>query len=299
MLNVYEQIDRNKKRSFLVILFFIVFVTGFIWALGSILGSDQNIIILAAIMSFSSSAIGYFWGDKIVLAVSGAKPANKEDHFDFFTSVENLSIAAQIPMPKLYVINSPAMNAFAAGRNPNHALVCATTGLLNNLNKTELEGVIAHEISHITNYDILLMTLVSVLVGMITLISDWFIRGGLRQSKTNKNRSENPIVFALGIISLIISPIIAKLIQLALSRQRELFADSSAVKLTRQPMGLISALKKLNQSRIPLSTARSATAHLFITNPFGKISKGLSKINNLFSTHPPIEIRLKNLQKML
>jgi len=249
-------------------------------------------------MSLLSAAVGYFWGDKIVLTISKAKPASKENYFNFFTSVENLSLAAQIPMPKLYVIESLAMNAFATGRNPSNAVVCATTGLLEKLSRTEIEAVVAHELSHIKNYDILLMTLVAVLIGTISLTSDWLIRGGMRRSGSN-NRSENPVIFIFGIMALIISPIIGKLIQLALSRQREFFADSRAVKLTRQPSGLISALKKLDQSQTPLNFTNSATAPLYITNPFKKTTKGLSKINNLFSTHPPIKERLNRLEKMM
>lgn len=293
MLNVYEQIDRNKQRSFLVMAGFVIFVAGFIWLVGQFLGSDPGLVLAATAFSLFSAFSSYFWGDKIIIALHRAKPANKKDHFDFFTVAENLSIAAQIPKPKLYVIDSPAMNAFATGRDPDHATVCATTGLLNKLDRSELEGVIAHEVSHVKNFDIRLMTIVAVLVGMITLLSDWLMRGMGRRG-TSKDRKVHPLVYTVGIVGFVLSPLIAKLIQLALSRQREYFADASAVKLTRQPQGLIQALKKLTADPAPLKIASSATAHLFIVNPLKK-----TKIVSLFSTHPPPEERIEVLEKML
>jgi heat shock protein HtpX len=299
MLNVYEQVERNKRRSAIVVFSFVLFVFSFIWLVGKVLGSSSEIIIIATAFSLASAFTGYFWGDKMVLAISGAKPASKEKYFDFFTVTENLSIAAQIPLPKLYVIESPAMNAFATGRNPDHAVVCATTGLLKRLNRSELEAVIAHEVSHIIDYDMRLMTVVAVFVGMITLISDWFLRWSFFSSRDNDRRSVNPIVVVIGLISLILAPIIAKIIQLAISRRREYLADASAVKLTRQPQALISALRKLASDPIPLSQARPATAHLYITNPLKKKGGKFRKLASLFSTHPPIEERIAALEKML
>jgi len=253
---------------------------------------------MAGIFSLVSSIGSYFWGDKIILKLSSAKPASREDYFTYYTTAENLSLAAQIPLPKLYVIDSPAMNAFATGRDPENAVVCVTTGLLNNLSRTELEGVIAHEISHINNYDIRLMTIVAVLVGMITILSDWLLRLGRIGLSDDDDSKTNPITMAAGLIAVIISPIAAKLIQLALSRKREYLADATAVKLTRQPDGLINALKKLGQSPVPLKNANQATAHLFITNPL-KNKRGLQKVASLFSTHPPLEDRINNLSQML
>ena len=301
MLNVYEQVDRNKRRSAIIIAGFIIFVVGFIWVIGKILGSDPSLIIFAAIFSLLSSITSYFWGDKIILSLSRAKPASKEEYFDFYTAAENLAIAAQIPTPKLYVIESPAMNAFATGRDPEHAVVCATTGLLEKLNKSELEAVIAHEISHIVNYDIRLMTIVAVLVGMITLLSDWLMRMGQLGSRSDddEDRQVNPVVLVIGLLMVILAPIAAKLIQLAISRQREFLADASAVKLTRQPRALISALEKLAHYNQPLLQANPATAHLYIVNPFTGMKRGLRRFATLFSTHPPIEERIENLKKML
>lgn len=292
MLNVYEQIDRNKQRSLLVVAGFIIFVIGFIFFVGQIFGSDPSLILAATLFSLFSAFSSYFWGDKIILFTLRAKPANKKEHFNFYTVAENLSIAAQIPLPKLFVINEPSLNAFATGRDPKHAVVCATTGLLEKLDRSELEGVIAHEISHIQNLDIRLMTIVAILVGTIVLLSDWLVRGLGR--KRRDEEKVNPLLYAFGFLALILSPLVAKLIQLAISRQREYFADASAVKLTRYPQGLIRALKTLTTNPVPLSVASPATAHLFIVNPFKK-----AKLVNLFSTHPPLEERIKALEKML
>ena len=288
ILNVYEQVDVNKQKSWLIVFGFIGFVVGFVWLAGEVLGADPGLIVLAVIFSLFSSVTSFFWGDKIILGLSRAKPASKKKHFNFYTAVENLSIAAQIPLPKLYVIDSPAMNAFAAGRDPNHAVVCVTTGLLNKLKKTELEGVIAHEISHIVNFDIRLMMIVAILVGMVTLLSHWLLRTSQITGGDRNRRGSSFILLAVGFLMIVFSPIVAKLIQLAISRRREFLADASAVKLTRQPQGLANALKKLSQGP-PLKTANPATAHLYIVSP----------VKTLFSTHPPIEKRVAALEKML
>lgn len=298
MTNVFKRVDQNKRRSVLIMIGFVFFVVGFVYLIGQAFGAGRGIIIGAGVFSLVSSLGSYFWGDKIVLKLTGAEPANKEDHFEYYTVAENLSLAAQIPMPKLYVIDSPAMNAFATGRDPKNAVIGITTGLLNKLDRTELEGVVAHEISHITNLDIRLMMIVAVLVGMITIVSEWMIRISRFGASDRDSRRSNPIALGAGLIALIISPIAAKLIQLALSRRREHLADATAVKLTRQPQGLINALIKLSQSQTQLKTAHQATAHLFITNPFKKTA-GLNKVMTLFSTHPPVEERINNLQKMI
>ena len=298
MLNVYEQIDVNKRKTAFVVIGFILFVSSFIYLLGYILETGPEIIFLAIAFSLASSIGGYFWGDKVILSISKAKPANKKDHYNFYTAAENLSIAAQIPTPRLYVIDSPSLNAFATGKNPKNAVVCATTGLIEKLDKSELEGVIAHEISHITNYDILLMTVVAVFVGMVTLLSDWVFRTGLRPSRENK-KGQNPAMLVLGIAALIITPLAAKLIQLALSRQREHFADASAVKLTRYPQGLIGALKKLESQNQPLKSASSATSHLYIVNPLKSSTGKVKNLTRMFSTHPPTQERISALEKML
>jgi len=296
IINVYEQVDINKQRSMMVIVLFVIFVLGFVWTLSKILGSNSSLIIIAIIFSLASSVGGYFWGDKIILAISRAKPANKNEHFNFYTAAENLAITSQIPVPKLYVIESSAMNAFATGRDPKHAVICLTTGLLEKLDRNEVEAVVAHETSHILNYDIRLMTIVAVLVGTVTLLSDWAFRG---LSSKRDRQGISPVVLIVGILTVIFAPLIGKLVQLAISRRREYLADASAVKLTRYPQGLINALRKLAASRQPLRTASPATAHLYIVNPLKQARGGFRKIARLFSTHPPIKERIIILEKML
>jgi heat shock protein HtpX len=231
-----------------------------------------------------------------VLKLAGAKEANRDENFDLYTIVENLSITAGLPMPKVYIVIDPAPNAFATGRNKEHAVVCATTGLLAILNKTELEGVIAHELSHVGNRDMLLSTVVVVLVGFVSVAADVFRRslffGGGRRS--GGDGEENAIIMIIGIILSILAPIVAMLIQLAISRKREFLADASGALLTRYPEGLASALQKISQYSQPMIHQSSAIAHLYISDPTGG-SKFGKKISNLFSTHPPIEERIKAL----
>ena len=216
-------------------------------------------------------------------------------NFNFYTVTENLSLANGTPVPKIYVIDSPAMNAFATGRNPEHALICATTGLLEKLNRTELEAVVAHELSHIKNYDIRLMMIVSILVGTLSILINTATRASFFGGRNRDNNDNGGSIFAIiGLILIIFAPLIAQLIQLAISRRREFLADASGIKLTRQPQGLIDALKKISQDSNKLETASTATASLYINNPF----KG-NKIASLFSTHPPIEDRIAALNKML
>jgi heat shock protein HtpX len=226
--------------------------------------------------------------------MSGAKEATHDEYTDLYNIVENLSITAGLPMPKIYIIVDASPNAFATGRDKEHAVVVVTTGLLQILNKVELEGVISHELSHIGNRDILLSTVVVVLVGFISLLANMFMRGGLRRGN-DKNENSNGIIMIIGIIFIILSPIIAKLIQLAISRKREFLADASGVLLTRYPDGLASALQKISNANIPMKNPNQATAHLYISNPFGGAGK---KVASLFSTHPPIEERIKALSGM-
>ncbi len=300
MINVYEQVDRNKIRSAIIMVLFVVFVTFVAWILARALGFGLQAVgwalILAGFLSFAS----YWWSDKIILTISGARPADKKRDFQFFTVAENLALAADIPKPQLYVIEDESPNAFATGRDVKHAVVCATTGLLSKLNRTELEGVVAHEISHIRNYDTRLMSIVSILAGMVVLLADWFLRGMLFRGRGRDERSGDigVIFFILGIILSLLSPLIAQLIQLTISRRREFLADASAVMLTRQPDGLIRALEKISADRKPLLAANKATAHLFIINPFkGEQARGW--LVNLFNTHPPVEERIKLLREML
>ncbi len=255
-------------------------------------------LIFSGIMSFAS----YYWSDKIILGLSGARPANQKTDWQFFTVTQNLCLASGLPMPRLYVLNDTAMNAFATGRDPQHAALCATTGLLDKLNRTELEGVIGHELSHVGNYDTRLMSIVTVLVGLVALLGDWMLRamywGGGRKNRDDDNNNLGAIFLVLGLVMALISPIIAQLIQLAISRRREYLADASSVKLTRQPSGLISALRKLGSDREPLEAANKATAHLYIVNPFKGVHGALDNFAKLFNTHPPLADRIKVLEAM-
>ena len=308
MKNIYEVQRSNKLKSTAVVVLFAIFIgvaTYFIAkALGIYAGYEPGgigYIGIAFIVSGITSFIGYYSSDKIVLSISGAKPANRKDNFVFYTVAQNISMGAGVPMPKLYVIPDTAPNAFATGRDPKHAVICATTGLLSKLNRTELEGVIAHEMSHIKNYDTRLMSVVAVLVGLVALLGDWLIRmtwfGGGRD---NDNRSSASTVFlVLGIVLAILSPIIGTLIQLAISRRREFMADAGSVEITRQPTGLISALRKISEDKEALEVANKATAHLYIINPFkGGKRGGTGWLANLFNTHPPVSERIKALTAM-
>lgn len=271
-------------------LSFFVLIICFGWAI-SLYYNNPSILVFAVIFSIVMNIASYWYSDKIVLSLYKAHPVTREEFFDLHTVTENLSIAAGLPMPRLYVIEDSSPNAFATGRNKEHGVVCVTTGLLTILNRQELEGVIAHELSHIGNRDILLSTVVVVLVGFISLASDFFLRsamwGGGRGN--DNNRSSGPILI-LALVLSILTPIVAVIIQLAISRKREFLADSSAALLTRYPEGLASALRKISGSMVPLKGASSATAHLFIANPFrGK------KVSSLFMTHPPVEERIRAL----
>lgn len=294
MKNIYEQVAENRMKSILVISFFFAFITSAMYLIGVGLELDRSFIYIAFLFSTFTSFGSYYFSDKIVLALSGAKPADRRVDKIFFQVTENLVSVAGVPMPKLYVVEDQGLNAFATGRNPNNAAVVATRGLLDNLNRTQLEGVVAHELAHIKNYDTLLMTVVAIMVGSLSIIADWVLRtsmfGGRRRRDDEGNG--NGLLAILGIIALIISPIVAELIKLAISRRREFYADAVSAKLTRYPEGLIQALQII--SRDPsVNTAQSATAHLFIANPFGGSGR---KIANLFATHPPVEERIKALK---
>lgn len=300
MLNVYEEVDRNKRLSWLIIGFFLVFVFLVAWILARAMdfgpGAVGMALIFSGIMSFSS----YYWSDKIILAISSARPADRKKDFIFYTVTQNLSLGTGLPMPKLYVIDDSAMNAFATGRDPQHAVVCATTGILQRLNRTELEGVIAHELTHVQNYDMRLMSVVTVMVGMITLLADFFLRASRFGRRREREEGNLGIIIMVAAIFLaLLSPLIAQLIQLAISRRREFGADAGSVKITRQPSGLISALQKLAADREPLEAANKATAHLYIVNPLRNLHSQIGWFANLFNTHPPVEERIKALKQML
>jgi len=298
MINIYEQVDRNKRRSIVVMVLFVIFITLFVWAIANLLGYGPSVIGMALIFSGIISFGSYWWSDKIILGISGARPAQRNKDFNFFTVSENLAMAARIPKPKLYVIDSPALNAFATGRDPKHAVICVTSGLLEKLNRTELEGVVAHELSHVKNYDTRLMSIVTILVGMVVLIGDFFIRRSFFGGSRNRQSGNfGAIMLVVGIVVALLSPLIAKLIQLAISRRREFLADASAVLVTKFPPGLINALEKISEDKHNLKTATKATENLFIMNPFkGKQSKGW--LTGLFNTHPPVNERISVLKGM-
>ena len=293
MKNIYDQINENKIRSAGIISLFIAFFITVGYLLSISFNLDYSFLVVAVFFSAFSSLAGFFYGDQIVLKINQARPVTREEFFNFYTVVENLSIANQTPAPKIYVIDSDAPNAFASGRDPQHSVICATTGLIEKLNRTELEAVVAHELSHIKNYDIRLMTLVSILVGSLSILINTATRTRLFR-KNNDNNQGNGLLTLIGFVLIIFSPLIAQIIQFAISRRREYFADASAVKLTRQPQGLIDALTKISSDNSKLETASTATASLYINNPF----KG-DKLASMFSTHPPIEDRIKVLKEMV
>ncbi len=297
---MYEQISANKRKSFFLILFFLAFIFFLAWLFGQLTDWGSVGFILAVIIAVNMTAGSYYWSDRIVLAVSRARPVSKDEFHYLYNVVEGLSIAAGIPTPRCYVIEDTAPNAFATGRNPKNSVIVVTTGLLNKLNRVELEGVVAHEMSHIKNYDVLLQTVAVVMVGIVALLSDWILRsflwrGARRRGGSREKGNAGSILIVIGLLLAVLSPIIAQLLRLSLSRKREFLADANGAFITRYPPGLASALKKLAEDKEPLEAANKATAHLYIVNPLKDI-KG--KMNNLFSTHPPIEERITRLEKM-
>lgn len=293
MATLYTQQRANTQRTWLLMAVFLAIVV----ALGYLISfyyNNQAILYIAIIFSLVMNFASFWWSDKIVLSLAGARPADHDSNTELYHLVENLSITAGLPMPKIYIIEDQAPNAFATGRDKKHAVVAVTTGLLKVLNKNELEGVIAHELSHIGNRDILLSSVIVVLVGLIAILSDMFIRSRFIFGSRDSDNKAGGILAIVGVIFIIISPIIATIIQLAVSRQREYLADSSGALLTRYPEGLASALEKIGSYRQPLHKASNAMAHLYISNPFGaRTTKGLAK---LFMTHPPIEDRVAKLR---
>lgn len=288
---ILKEVRNNKIESYFIISLFIIFVMLIVYFICLYFELGSFSIIIAMLFAFISAFVSYYSCDTLVLNINGARPATEEQDKLLSTILDNLCIASGLPRPKLYVINDPSPNAFATGRNPNNAFICVTTGLLEKMNKYELEGVIAHELSHIKNYDILLSTIVSVFVGFVVIISDFIFRFGFVRNRNSDNKS-NPIIMIIGLIFLLLSPLFATLMQLSLSRKREFLADSSAVEITRNPEGLISALKKLSDDPTKSSTANKATAHMYIVNPL----KGEKEKTNIFSTHPPISERIKRLE---
>lgn len=295
MATLYTHQDQNiRKTWFLMAVFFIV-VMGIGWVFSYVLNSPA-ILYIAVVFSVGMNIFSYWNSDKIVLKISGAMPAQKETHRELYTLVENLSITAGLPMPRVYIIPDSAPNAFATGRDSKHAAIAVTVGLLSLLNRAELEGVLAHELSHIGNRDILISTIVVVLVGFITLLSDFFLRStfwGFGHGNDRDSRLQI-ILLLVGIVLAILAPIVAVLIQLAISRKREFLADASGALLTRYPEGLASALRKISGNSAELKRANRATAHLYIANPFrGKKSHNI--LGKLFMTHPSTEDRIRAL----
>lgn len=290
---MYSQIAKNKRASVLLVLGFIAIIAVLDYVFARAFG-QPSFIVPIMIGALLYAGISYFFASQIAVAMSGAQPIAKKDDPELYRIIENLSIAAGLPMPQVYIVDDPSPNAFATGRDPQHAIVAVTTGIRRLLDKTELEGVIGHELSHVGNYDIRFMGVVMALVTVVSVISDLFLRLSFWGGGDDDERgSNNQIFFIVGIIGAILAPLVAGLIQLAVSRQREYLADSSGALLTRYPEGLARALEKLQASSKPMQHASSATAHLYITNPL----KGRS-LAGLFDTHPPIADRIKRLREM-
>lgn len=295
MANAYNVRAANTRNTYFLMTIFLIVVIGLGWAFSWYFESQAilvGVVIFAILMNFGS----YWYSDKIVLKISGARPATREEHFNLWNAVENLSITAGLPMPRVYVIDDPAPNAFATGRNAENAAVAATTGLLAMLDKSELEGVVAHELAHIKHRDILLQTVVVVLVGFITLLSDFFLRMSLYGGNNDRGGGQAKLIgVVLGLALAILAPLIATLLKLAISRKREFMADAGGALITRYPEGLASALQKISSYSGSMKKANHATAHMYISNPFGSGKKAKSFMNKLFSTHPSTEDRIRAL----
>lgn len=295
--NLYKNQSSNVIKTWLLMSVFLALIVFLGWFASYYYG---NAVIFYFAIGFSvfMNIFSYWYSDKIILSISGAKPASKEEYYDLYTLTENLSISAGLPMPKLYVINDAVPNAFATGRDKEHAVVAVTTGLLQILDRTELEGVVAHELAHIGNRDILLQTVIVILVGLVTLLADFFLR--MQMIGGNKDSKASNILLIVGIVLMILSPIFASLIQLAISRKREFLADATGALMTRYPEGLASALEKIsvNSAGKKMKLANHATSHLFISNPFGGDGKKnkVSFFAKIFSTHPPVAERVSALR---
>ena len=294
MASLYTHKAANIRKTWLIFALFLIVVIAIGWVFAQIYG-EPTVLIVAVIFSIFMNVLAYWHSDKIVLRMSRAQPVTRENARDLYNVVENLCIAAGLPLPKIYIIDERAPNAFATGRNPEHAVVAVTTGLLQRLNRSELEGVIAHELSHIGNRDMLVSTVVVVLVGFISIISDIFLRTRFR----GRGRGNvGGILLLIGLILAILSPIISRLMHFAISRKRELLADASGALLTRYPEGLANALIKISKDPTPLPVATNTTAHLWFDDPFDKPGEKISWLHKLFMTHPPVEERIKALTGM-
>jgi len=290
---MYTAISSNKRKTVLLVAVFIAFIATLGYVFGAV-NDSPGLFYFFGIGALVYSLIMYFASAKIALGISGAREIKKADAPELYRLVENLSITAGLPMPKVYIIQDQAANAFAAGRDPKHAAVAVTTGLLERLEKDELEGVLAHEMAHIGNYDIRLMSVVTALVSIVSIISDFFFHISLFGGDDD---NPNPIMIVVAIVMAILAPLIAAVIQLAISRRREYLADATGAMLTRYPEGLAKALEKISQSG-PMHRTSSATAHLYIANPLGRGKGAGARVAGLFSTHPPIEDRINRLRGM-
>ncbi len=297
-MTLYTEIAHNKRKTVLLVALFSVIVLALGWAFGVSMDAPEGGILIAAIVASVMTLVGWFKGDAVALASAGAQPITKQQFPELYRLVENLALTAGLPTPKIFVIDDPSANAFAAGRDPQHASVAVTTGLLSIMAKPELEGVLAHELSHVKNFDIRVMTLVVVLVGVILLLSDWLLRSFFFNNRRRDEAGQvTAILLIVGLVLAILSPLFAELIKLAVSRSREYLADASGALLTRYPDGLASALEKIAAHDRPLMRANHATAHLFIANPFDPhVAK---RFEHWFSTHPPIEERIAKLRQMI
>ena len=295
-MNLYAQRASNIRRTWALVFGFLIVVIAVGYAISWYYG-NPGILYIAVVIAVATNFYAYWASDKLVLSLNRARPATREEFFDYYTVVENLAITAGLPKPRLYVIDDPAPNAFATGRDEEHAVVCATTGLLSMLSRVELEGVIGHELSHIKNRDMLLMTVAVVLAGFVAIVADIFLRASFfGGGRNNDNKNANALFMILAVVGIVLAPVAAKLIQLAVSRRREYLADASGALLTRYPEGLASALGKIGGYASPMRSANTATAHLFISSPFGPKSGSMGgRIERLFSTHPPIQERIKAL----
>jgi len=308
-MTLYTHAESNVRKTWLLLFSFLIFIVALGW-LFSYLLDNYIFLFLAVIVAFFQSFLSYWYSDKIVLAMTKAKEIEKKDNPELYRIVENLCITAGLPLPKIYIIEEKQPNAFATGRNQNHVVIAVTSGLLEKLERPELEGVLSHELSHIGNKDMLLGTVIVILIGVVALISNWFFRisflapyraegsgAGWGGSRRNSRDSGIPILMILGVVSAVLAPIAATLIQLAVSRKREFLADASGALLTRYPEGLARALEKISADQNQMKIASTSTAHLFITSPFrGKQSR--SWFAKLFMTHPPVEERIRALREM-
>lgn len=296
---MFEDIKKNKIKSWFIVLLFLAFIAVIVYYICMALDLGELSIIIAMIFAIVSTWGSYYYSDKIVLKLNNARPATREEDLKLVNILDSLVISAGLPeKPQLYVIEDAQPNAFATGRNPKHAVICVTTGLLDKLDYYELEGVLAHEMSHIKNYDILLSAVVSVMVGFVVILSDWFTRisfyGGRREHDRDNENNGNAIVMLIGLIFLILAPIFGQLMQLAISRKREFLADATAIEFTRNPDGLISALEKISADPNELKVANKATENMYIANPF----RNKKKSSDLWSTHPSTEARIEALRNL-